>query len=41
MILHIKKDTGDFDAVHLGMENHKKDFNAFVGTLTAKNRFSR
>jgi len=38
MILHIKKDTGDFEAVHLGMENHKKDFKAFVGVLAAKNR---
>ena len=38
MILHIKKDTGDFKAVYLGMEDHKKDFEAFIGVLTAKNR---
>ncbi len=38
MILHIKKDTGDFKVVNLGMENHDKDFQAFKGLLIAKNR---
>jgi hypothetical protein len=38
MVLHIMKDTGDFKAIHLGMEEHKHDFNAFVGLLTAKER---
>lgn len=38
MVLHIKKDTGDFKVVNYEMKDHRKDFNAFVGTLTAKNR---
>jgi len=38
MILHIKKDTGEFKAVHLGMEEHELDLLAFIGVLQAKRR---
>jgi hypothetical protein len=41
LVLHIKKDTGDFNAIHLGMEEHYEDYHAFVGLLTAKNRLKQ
>ena len=34
IILHINKDEGTLKAIHLGMENHKRDYQAFVALNT-------